>query len=205
MVLQGQRRHRGRARCRAERARLRPGRRRGTRDRRHLRHRPRRHALPLRLRACQRVLGPRDGTGELSLPRPFQAAAGKLRARAAGGPAAARRARHLAHPPRGRGHLRTAIPFGRGQHVAQHREPGTPPLQVRPVPSAGRRACPHVRHRHPVLCRRSQLPGGRRVRDRGAGFRAAADEPAADGLRHGAAAHLARGGGGRSAGDRPHR
>ena len=51
MVLQGQRHDGGRARRAAALAGLRQGRRRGTRDRRHLRHRRRRDAVPRRLRA----------------------------------------------------------------------------------------------------------------------------------------------------------
>ena len=46
------------------------------------------------------------------------------------------------------------------------------------VPPAGRRACPHVRHGDAVLCRRHQHRAGRCFRDRGAGLRPAAAQPA---------------------------
>ena len=87
VVLQGRRRHRGRAGGAAALARLRARRRRGAGDRRHLRDRAGRHAVPHRLRARQRILRPRDGASELSLPRPLEAA--RLRA----GPRAAASAR----------------------------------------------------------------------------------------------------------------
>ncbi len=81
VVLQGRRPLRRRARRAAGLAGLRRGRRRGAGGRRHLRRRQGRHAVPDRLRAAQRVLRPRHGAAELSLARPFQAAAVLVRAR----------------------------------------------------------------------------------------------------------------------------
>ena len=77
-----------------------------------------RRAVPRRLCRVQRILRSRHRADQLSLPRPFQAAPGKLRPgnphrRAAGG-----HPRHVAHPSRRQGDLRKAVPVGRGEHVA---------------------------------------------------------------------------------------
>ena len=44
--------------------------------------------------------------------------------------AAGRHPRHLAHPARRQGALGKAVPVGRGEHVAHHRQSRTPPLQI---------------------------------------------------------------------------
>ena len=73
-----------------------------------------------------------------------------------------------------------AVPVGRSEHVAHHRQSRASSLQIFGVPPAGRRACAYVRHGDAVLRRRHQDRGRRRVRDRGRGFRPAAAQPARD-------------------------
>ena len=53
-----------------------------------------------------------------------------LRAGDPGRPAARRHPRHLAHPPRRQDAVGKAVPVGRGQHVAHHRQSRAPPLQI---------------------------------------------------------------------------
>ncbi len=69
-------------------------------------------------------------------------------------------------PARRPGDLGEALPVGRGEHVPHHRQSRAPPLQVRYLPQAGRRARALLRHGHPVVLGRLPDPGRRRVRDR---------------------------------------
>ena len=141
VVLQGQRHDDRRARRAAGLAALRHGRRRGAGDRRHLRHRRRRHALPRRLRAVQRVLRPRHRAGQLPLPRAFQAAATRPTARKSWSATLPADVRGTSRIRRGgEDALGKAVPVGRGEHVAHHRQSRAPPLQVRRC-SASRATC----------------------------------------------------------------
>ena len=85
---------------------------------------------------------------------------------------------HVAHPSRRQGAVGKAVPVGRGEHVAHHRQSRAPPLQIRAVPPAGRCARPHVRHGDLVLRRRHPHRARRHLRDRGAGLRTAAAQSA---------------------------
>ncbi len=60
-------------------------------------------------------------------------------------------------------HLGEGIPLRPGQHVPRHREPGVPPLQVQPVPAAGRHPRAFLRHRDAVVCRRRAHAVGRHL------------------------------------------
>ena len=130
MVLQGQRHH-GRGAGRSPPvAGLRQGRRRGAGGRRHLCHRRRRRALPRRLHAVERILRPCHRARELSVPGPFQAAQRLVRAGDPDRRPAGRHSRRLAHPARRQAAVGKAVPVGRGEHVAHHRQSRAPPLQI---------------------------------------------------------------------------
>ncbi len=159
VVLQGRRQLRGGAGQAAHLARLRRGRRRGAGGRRHLSWSasdgtPWRIGFALVNEFSDHVMERQ----QLSLSRPFQAAAVLLRARDAARRPARRRARHVAHPPRRQGDLREAVPHRRGEHVAHHRQSRAPPFQVSVFPPARRRPRPLLRHRDAVVCRRHPRP-----------------------------------------------
>ena len=138
-------------------ARFREGRRRGAGDRRHLCDRRRRHAVPGRLRAVQRVLRPRHRARQLSLPRPQQAAGTRRSGRRSWSgrcptTSGERRASTAA------GKVLWEKPFLSGEANMSHSIANLEHHHFKygPVPAAGRRACPHVRDRDAVVRRRHQ-------------------------------------------------
>ena len=130
-----------------------------------------RHAVPARLCAGQRILRPRDRARQLPVLAHSKLRNCVLRPR---DPASATLPDDIRGMSRilrdGKALWEKPFLSGEANMSPHHRQPRTPPLQIRLVPPAGRRPRPYVRHRDAELRRRH--PGGRwrRVRDLGAGL-----------------------------------
>ena len=143
MGLEGRRLLAGRAGAADRASGLCGGWRRGRGGRRPLRDRRRRRGAARRFRARQRIFRPRDGAAELSLSRPFQAAAILLRAGSAGRRPAGRGDRHDQDRAERRGRLARRAHLRRGEYVPFHRQSRAASFQVCAA-SAGRATCTSI-------------------------------------------------------------